>query len=53
MAKMIKKQESPIIRLIRWQVDVSLPKKAGKEPPKDGNYTIYGVDSKGDERVYA
>lgn len=50
----IKKQESPIIRLTRWQVDVSLPnKKSSKESPKDENWTIYGVDAAGNEMVYA
>jgi hypothetical protein len=50
----IKKQESPIIRLTRWQVHVSLPnKKSSNESPKDENWTIYGVDASGNERVYA
>jgi hypothetical protein len=48
-----KKQESPIIRLTRWQVEVSLSKKPSKEPPKSENCTIYGVDAEGNERVYA
>ena len=48
-----KKQESPIIRLTHWQVEVSLPKKSSKEPPKGENWTIYGVDAEGNERVYA
>jgi hypothetical protein len=50
----IKKQESPIVRLTRWQVEVSLSeKKSSKGPPKSENYTIYGVDAEGNERVYA
>ena len=49
----IKKQESPIIRLTRWQVEASLSKKSSKEPPKDENWTIYGVHTEGNERVYA
>jgi hypothetical protein len=49
----IKKQESPIMRLTRWQVEVSLPQnKSNKEPPKGENCTIYGVDAEGNERVY-
>jgi hypothetical protein len=52
--EIINKQESPIIRLTRWQVDISLPnKKSSKEPPKDENWTIYGADTEGNERVYA
>ena len=49
----IKKQESPIIRLTHWQVEASLSKKSSKEPPKCENWTIYGVDAEGNERVYA
>jgi len=49
----IKKQEYPIIRLTRWQVEVSLPKKSSKEPPKGENWTIYGVDAGGNEMLYA
>jgi hypothetical protein len=49
----IKKQESPIIRLTRWQVEASLSKKPSKEPPKGENWTIFGVDAEGNERVYA
>ena len=49
----IKKQESPIIRLTRWQVEVSLSKKSSKEPSKGKNWTIYGVDAEGNERLYA
>jgi hypothetical protein len=49
----IKKQESPIIQLTRWQVEASLPKKSINESPKSENWTIYGVDVEGIERVYA
>ena len=49
----IKKQESPILRLTRWQVEASLSKKSSKELPKCENWTIYGVDAEGNERVYA
>jgi hypothetical protein len=49
----IKKKESPIIRLTRWQVETSLPKKSINESPKSENWTIYGVDAQGVERVYA
>ena len=49
----INKQESPIIRLTRWSVTLSLPKKGSNELPKDGNRTIYGVDAEGNEKVYA
>ena len=49
----IKKQESPIIRLTRWQVEASLSKKSSKEPPKGENWTICVVDAEGNERVYA
>ena len=49
----IKKQESPIIRLTRWQVEVSLPKKSSEESRKGENWTIYGVDAEGNESVYA
>jgi hypothetical protein len=49
----IKKQESTIIRLTRWKVEVSLSKKRpSKEHPENDNYTIYGVDAEGKERVY-
>ena len=48
----IKKQESPILRLTRWQVEASLSKKSSKELPKCENWTIYGVDAEGNERVY-
>ena len=49
----IKKQESPIIRLTRWQMEVSLPKKSSKDSPKSKDWTMYGVDAEGNERVYA
>ncbi len=49
----IKKQESPIIRLTRWSVTLSLPKKGSKNPKKDGDTTVYGVDAEGNERLYA
>jgi hypothetical protein len=49
----IKKRESPIIRLTRWQLEVSLSNKPSKDPPKGKNWTIYGVDAEGNERVYA
>ena len=49
----IKRQESPIVRLTRWQAEVSLPKKSSKEPPKGQKWIIYGVDAEGNERVYA
>jgi hypothetical protein len=48
-----KKQESPIIRLTRFQIQTSLPKKTGKETPKDTIHTFYGVDAERNERVYA
>ena len=48
-----KKQESPIIRLTRFQINITSPKKAGKELPKKTIHTFYGVDAKGNERVYA
>jgi hypothetical protein len=48
-----KKQESPIIRLTRFQIHIALPKKAGKELPKKTIHTFYGVDAEGNERVYA
>jgi hypothetical protein len=49
----IKKKESSIIRLTRWQVETFLPKKSINESPKSENWTIYGVDAEGIERVYA
>jgi len=49
----IKKQESPIIRLTRWSVTLTLPKKRSKIPEKYGDTTIYGVDAEGNEKVYA
>ncbi len=30
-----------------------MPKKSSKGPPKGENWTIYGVDAEGNERVYA
>jgi hypothetical protein len=36
----IKKQESAIIRLTRWSVTLSLPKKGNKNPKKDGDTTV-------------
>ena len=47
------KQESSVIRLTRWEVSISYPKKVDKSPSKSRNYTVYGVDSEGNERVYA
>lgn len=49
----VEKQESPIIRLTRWTVTGSLPKKGSNGSNKDGGTTIFGVDSEGKERVYA
>jgi hypothetical protein len=49
----IKKQESPIIQLTHWVLETTLPEKGVKKLPKDGNRTIYGVDTEGNERVYA
>jgi hypothetical protein len=49
----IKKQESPIIRLTRWSVTLSLPEKGRKKTEKDGDTTVYGVDAEGNESVYA
>jgi hypothetical protein len=48
-----KKQESPIIRLTRFQIKIASPKKADKELPKKTIHTFYGVDAKGNERIYA
>ena len=48
-----KNQESPIIWLTRWQMEVSLPKKSSKDSPKSKDWTMYGVDAEGNERVYA
>ncbi len=47
-----KKQESPIIRLTRFQIQTSLPKKGDKETSKETIHTFYGVDAEGNERVY-
>jgi|GEM_PF-4207500 len=52
MAK-INEQESPIVRLTRFEMKISLPKKADKESPKEAVHTFYGVDAEGNERVYA
>ena len=49
----IKKQESPIIQLTRFEIQVFPPKKGSKEPPQDSIHTFYGVDAEGNERVYA
>ena len=49
----VEKQESPIVRLTRWSVTLSLPKKGINDPKKDGDKTIYGVDAEGNEKVYA
>lgn len=49
----IKKHESPIIRLTRWSVKTSLPKKGSKKLEKHGDTTVYGVDAEGKEKVYA
>jgi len=48
-----KKQESPIIRLTRFEIQIDLPKKVSKESPKETIHTFYGVDAEGNERVYA
>jgi hypothetical protein len=52
MAK-TKEQESPIIRLTRFEIQLHFPKKASKECPKDTIHTFYGVDEEGNERIYA
>ena len=52
MAK-TKKQELPIIRLTRFEIHITSPKKAGKEFPQKTVHTFYGVDAQGNERVYA
>ena len=49
----VEKQESPIVRLTRWSVTLSLPKKGINDPKKDCDKTIYGVDVEGNEKVYA
>jgi hypothetical protein len=49
----VEKQESPIVRLTRWSVTLSLPKEGINDPKKDGDKTIYGVDAEGNEKVYA
>lgn len=48
-----KKQESPIIRLTRFQIQIHSPKKGSKEPHEDTIHTFYGIDAEGNERVYA
>jgi len=48
-----KKQELPIIRLTRFEIQITSPKMAGKELPKKTIHTFYGVDAEGNERVYA
>ena len=47
-----KKQKSPIIRLTRFEIQISYLKKGNKEPPQDSIHTFYGVDTEGNERVY-
>ena len=49
----VEKQESPIIRLTRCSVKISLPEKRSKVLKKDGDTIVYGVDANGNERVYA
>lgn len=49
----IQKQESPIIRVTRWSVKMSFPKKGIKQHDKHSDTTIYGVDAEGNEKVYA
>jgi len=49
----IQKPESPIIRVTRWSMKMSFPKKGSKKPEKHGDTTIYGVDAEGKEKVYA
>jgi hypothetical protein len=49
----IQRQDSPIVRVTRWSVMISLPKKGNKKPEKHGDWTIYGVDAEGQEKVYA
>lgn len=49
----IQKQESPIIRVTRWSVKMSFPKKGSKKSEKHGDTTIYGADAEGNEKVYA
>jgi general stress protein 26 len=34
-------------------MEVSLPKKSSKDSPKSKDWTMYGVDAEGNERVYA
>ncbi len=49
----IEKQEFPIVRLTRWSVTLSLPKKRSKVSKKYGDTMVYGVDAEGNEKVYA
>jgi hypothetical protein len=49
----IQKQESPIIRVTSWSVEMPFPKKGSKKPEKHGDTTIYGVDAEGNEKIYA
>jgi hypothetical protein len=48
-----KKQDSSVIRLTRWQVSISMPKKRSTDAPNDEKWTLYGVDAEGAEKVYA
>jgi hypothetical protein len=48
-----KKQDSSVIRLTRWQVSISMPKKRSKDASKDEKWTLYGVEAEGNEKVYA
>jgi hypothetical protein len=48
-----KKQEHPIIRLTRFEIQITVPKKEDKESTKETIHTFYGVDAEGNERVYA
>ena len=50
---MVEKQESPVIRVTRWSVKMSFPKKGSKKPETHGDTTIFGVDAEGKEKVYA
>ncbi len=49
----IKKPDSSVIQLTRWQAHISMPKKRSNETSKDEYWTLYGVDAEGNERVYA
>lgn len=48
----IRKKELHIIRLTRWQAEMSLPKGASNALQREGNWTIFGVDAEGNEMVY-